>query len=67
MHFKAVIIPNISCQHCVKTVENEINDRDNIVSVKADQESKTLKVEWNDPQTWENIKSMLEEINYPPA
>jgi len=38
---------------------------ENIVSVKASEESKTVDVTWKDPQTWENIKSVLIDINYP--
>jgi hypothetical protein len=34
--------------------------------VKADEVSKTLDVSWDDPQNWENIRSFLIEINYPP-
>ena len=65
MHTRSVNIPNISCGHCVRTIETELNMLENIVSVKASEESKTVDVTWKDPQTWENIKSLLAEINYP--
>ena len=65
MHNKSVSIPNISCGHCVRTIESEVSTLDNIVSVKADEKSKLVDISWNDPQTWENIKSLLSEINYP--
>jgi copper chaperone len=65
MHNKSVSVPNISCGHCVRTIESELSALDNIVSVKADEENKTVNVSWNDPQTWENIRSLLNEINYP--
>jgi hypothetical protein len=35
--------------------------------VKADETTKMVHIRWNDPQSWENIKSHLIEINYPSA
>ena len=34
-------IPNISCNHCVKTIEFELNDIPGVENVKADAETKT--------------------------
>ena len=65
MHTKSVSVPNISCGHCVRTIETELRAMDNIVSAKANEETKIVDITWNDPQTWENIKSQLIEINYP--
>ena len=67
MHNKSVRIPNISCGHCVHTIESEVSALENVLSVKADEETKLVDITWNDPQTWENIKSLLNEINYPAA
>ncbi len=67
MTTKTFIVPNISCGHCTHTVEMEVSELAGVVSVKAEQESKQVTVEWNDPASWENIKSLLVEINYPPA
>jgi hypothetical protein len=38
-----------------------------VKSVKGDVETKTVTVEWEAPATWDGIKSLLAEINYPPA
>jgi copper chaperone CopZ len=65
MHNKSVNIPNISCSHCVHTIETELSTLENIISVKADEETKMVDISWNEPQTWENIKALLSEINYP--
>ena len=65
MHNKSVNIPNISCGHCVRTIETEISSLDNIVTVIADEKTKRVDISWNDPQTWDNINSLLTEINYP--
>jgi len=67
MHTKSVNSPNISCGHCVRTIESEISALDNIVSVKAHEDTKSIDVTWNDPQTWKKINSLLTEINYPAA
>ncbi len=67
MQSKKFIIENISCGHCVHTIKSELNDLDGIVSVEIDQDSKKIKVNWQDPLKWEEIKDLLEEINYPPA
>ena len=65
MHTKSVSVPNISCGHCVRTIKSELTEVDNIVSVKAHEDTKIVDITWNDPQTWETIKSLLIEINYP--
>jgi len=67
MTTKTFTVPNISCGHCTHTVETEVSELAGVVSVKAEQESKQVTVEWNDPASWDNIKSLLVEINYPPA
>ncbi len=66
MSSKTVKVPNISCGHCVHTIENEVSELDGVVSVSASQESKLVTIEWGDPQSWNNIQALLEEINYPP-
>ena len=67
MQSKTITVPNISCGHCTHTVEMELNDIAGVKSVKADQDSKQVVVEWGDPATWAQIEAMLVEINYPPA
>ena len=67
MQTKTFIVPNISCGHCTHTVEMELNDLAGVKTVKAEQESKEVFVEWDDPATWDKIESTLVEINYPPA
>jgi copper chaperone CopZ len=64
---KSVNIPNISCSHCVHTIESELRLLENVTSVKADETTKMVQIEWTEPQSWENIKSLLAEINYPVA
>ena len=67
MTTKTFKVPNISCGHCVMTIHREVGELDGVVSVKADESSKMVTVEWNEPPaTWDDIKALLEEINYPP-
>ena len=66
MSTKTFVVPNISCGHCTNTIEMEVGELAGVSSVQADQESKQVIVEWGDPATWEQIESLLEEINFPP-
>jgi copper ion binding protein len=67
MESKTFTVPNISCGHCVHTVEMEVGDLAGVKSVKAEQDSKQVVVEWGEPATWEQIEALLVEINYAPA
>lgn len=67
MTSKTFTIPNISCGHCVMTVEREVGELAGVKLVKAIQDTKQVTVEWDDPATWEGIKELLVEIEYPPA
>jgi copper chaperone len=67
MQSKTFEVPNISCGHCVTTVQNEVSELDGVSKVQADQDSRMVTVEWDAPATWEQIKATLTEINYPPA
>lgn len=66
MQTKTVKVPNISCGHCVRTIENEVSELDGVTRVSASENTKLVTVEWNEPQTWETIQALLQEINYPP-
>jgi copper chaperone CopZ len=67
MQSKTFTVPNISCGHCTHTVEMEVSDLAGVKSVKAEQDSKQVVVEWGEPATWEQIEALLVEINYAPA
>lgn len=64
---KTIIVPGISCAHCVATIEREVADLDGVISVKADEASKQVTIEWGDPAKWQSINDLLVEIEYPPA
>ncbi len=66
MPTKIVKVPNISCGHCVDTIERELSELKGVISVNAELPTQSVSVTWNEPQTWESIKAVMEEINYPP-
>jgi len=49
------------------TIKRELGELEGVASVTGDVETKTITVEWKPPATWDNIQSLLTEINYPPA
>jgi copper chaperone len=67
MENKMFQVRNISCRHCVMTIERELGELAGVTKVSGDVESKTVSVEWQDPATEEKIKTLLAEINYPAA
>jgi copper chaperone len=58
-------IPNISCNHCVMTIKNQLSELEGVISVEGDAENKSIRVEWGDPATLEKIRNTLKQINYP--
>ena len=67
MTTKTFVVPNISCGHCTHTIESELADVAGVQSVKADEATKQVTVDFDAPATWDTIVATLEEINYPPA
>jgi copper chaperone CopZ len=65
MDSKTLSIPNISCGHCVKTIERELGGIHGVTKVSGDAGSKEILVAWEAPATLEKIKAALKEINYP--
>ena len=48
-------------------IEMELGELAGVQSVKAEQETRQVTVSWQEPASWEQIKGLLHEINYPPA
>jgi copper chaperone len=67
MNTKTFVVPNISCGHCTRTIENEVSDVTGVAGVKAVEETKEVTVTWDAPATWDEIESLLVEIGYAPA
>ena len=60
-------VPNISCGHCVMTIERELGELEGVSSVKADADTRSVTVTWDAPASEDGIKALLAEINYPAA
>jgi hypothetical protein len=43
----------------------ELGELAGVRSVKADEATRQVTVEWQEPATWEKIQALLQEINYP--
>ena len=67
MATKTFKVPNIHCGHCVMTIEREVGELTGVTSVKAEESTRMVTVNWNEPPaTWDAIRSLLTEINYAP-
>ncbi len=66
-HMKTVTytIPNISCGHCVRTIQNEVGELEGVKSVQANNDTKQTVIVFEDPATEAQILELLKEINYP--
>ena len=58
-------ILNISCGHCVNTIEMELNLLEGVEEAEADQDSRKVRIVFGEPATESGIQEMLAEINYP--
>lgn len=68
METKTVTVPNISCGHCVTTIQREVGELEGVSDVKAEQESRSVTISWDpDATDWVVIESTMREINYPPV
>ena len=68
MTSKTVNVPNISCGHCVMTIEKEVGEVGGVESVKAEKETKNVTISWDpDATDWVVIEDTMKEINFPPA
>lgn len=65
MAIKTFSIPNISCEHCVRSIKNELSELEGVTTVEGDPGNKNITVEFNPPATLEQIRETLKEINYP--
>ena len=65
---KTVSVPNISCGHCVNTIQREVAEVPGVRDVRADQAARQVTVSW-DPETsdWVVIEEKMKEIAYPSA
>ena len=60
-------VPNISCGHCVHTIQVEVGDMAGVETVTANAETKQVEITFGTPADEIAIKSLMAEINYPAA
>jgi copper chaperone len=60
-------VPNISCGHCVHTIQTEVADLAGVKTVKANETTKMVEIAFDAPATEDKIKAFLAQINYPVA
>lgn len=65
MQKTTLIIPNISCGHCVAAIKNEISEMDGVSRIDGVAENKSITVHWDSPATLDRIREKLADINYP--
>ena len=60
-------IPNISCQHCVRTIQMELSELAGVRAIEADAQTKQVTITFEAPASEEQIRAVLAAINYPAA
>ena len=60
-------VPNISCGHCVATIERVVSALPGVCEVKGDVASQHVTVTYEPPATPEAIAAEMTEWDYPPA
>jgi copper chaperone len=67
MTSKVYHVPNISCAHCVATIERELSTISGVKDVTGDLETKQVAVSYEDETVTGRVEKMLEAIGYPAA
>jgi len=66
MEEKTVLIPDISCGHCIMTIKNELSEINGVKNIDGDLSTKKVTIQWRPPANWGEIKRKLDEIGYSP-
>ena len=67
MNTLTVKAPDISCGHCVHTIQSEVGELAGVKNVVANEQSKLVTITYDPPATEQQIKELLSEIGYPAA
>lgn len=65
MNTLTVHVPNISCAHCVHTIQTEVGELPGVAAVQANEQTKVVAIAFEPPATRQAIEALLAEINYP--
>ncbi len=64
---KTVNIPDMSCGHCLATIQRELGEIAGVKSVEGDVAGKKITVSWEAPADWNQISATLKDAGYPAA
>jgi len=65
METKSLSIPKISCGHCVKAIQRELEAVKGVKRVDGDPALKAITVTWESPASLQQIKAVLKDMDYP--
>jgi copper chaperone len=57
--------PNISCGHCVHTIQSEVGELKGVQTVAANEQTKLVTIAFDAPATQAEIEKLMETIGYP--
>ena len=61
---KKLIIPEISCQHCVDTITKSLSEVENINSLEVDINTKTVSIDYSNELDIDQIQNLLLDQGY---
>ena len=56
---------DISCGHCVHTIQSEVGEVTGVKQVVANEQTKLVTITYDQPATEQQLKELLAEIGYP--
>lgn len=62
---KVLSVPNISCHHCVNTIQRELGQVPGVAEIKADVDTKKVTVKFEKTETLSAVLETLKDIGYP--
>lgn len=65
METTTLTVPNIGCDGCVRTIQNELSELNGVQRVHGDVASKQVTIAWDAPADLPQIRAKLVEIEYP--
>ncbi|MDR1397867.1 MAG: heavy-metal-associated domain-containing protein [Desulfarculales bacterium] len=65
MSTKTLHIAEISCQHCVNNIKNELLEMPGVISINGDVAARNIIINWEQPASLSDILNILDEIGYP--
>ncbi len=67
MASKTLKVPNISCEHCIRTIKREVGALPGVSGVEGDVETQEVTVVYDGERTLGKAIETLKEIGYPTA